>query len=125
MIDITGTWLGTYWQAGDPTRFEVAFVQGGANITGRILDDGQLGEAQVSGEISGRSIRFLKQYLTGARHAVTYTGTLSEDGNSMQGKWSLDRRHSGSWEAHRSTDDLMAALNNRLAQQVPVLGGKR
>ncbi|HEY9696406.1 MAG TPA: hypothetical protein V6D10_04035 [Trichocoleus sp.] len=124
MNDITGTWLGTYWQQGTPTRFEVTFVQGGNCLSGQVLDDGDLGEAQVNGEIIGRSIQFTKQYLTGNNPPINYTGTLSEDGNLMQGKWAIGKRHSGSWEAHRSNNDLMASLNNRLAQQVPVGIGK-
>lgn len=120
MNDITGTWLGTYWQNGDPTRFEATFVQGGNTLSGRILDDSMLGEAQVTGELVGRSIQFTKQYLTSSAQPIRYSGTLSEDGNSMSGKWTIDKRHSGSWEAHRNDNDLMASLQARLAQRVPV-----
>lgn len=119
--DLSGTWLGTYWQDGSPTRFEATFVQGGNSFSGRILDDNPLGEAQITGELIGRSIRFTKQYLTGAHRAIRYSGTLSEDANFMQGDWIIDRRLSGSWEAHRNQDDLMADLKNRLAQQTPVV----
>jgi hypothetical protein len=45
---------------------------------------------------------------------------LSEDANSMQGTWSIGRSFSGTWEAHRNDDDLMAELKNRLAQQTPI-----
>ena len=124
MNDITGTWLGTYWQQGTPTRFEVTFVQGGNSISGRVLDDGDLGEAQINGEIVGRSIQFTKQYLRGNNPPISYSGTLSEDGNLMQGKWTIGKRYSGSWEAHRSNNDLMLSLKNRLAQQVPAGTGK-
>ncbi|MBD3882938.1 hypothetical protein IFO70_14305 [Phormidium tenue FACHB-886] len=119
--DLSGTWLGTYWQDGSPTRFEATLVQGGNSFSGRILDDNLLGEAQITGELIGRSIRFTKQYLTGTHRAIRYSGTLSEDANFMQGDWNIDRSHSGVWEAHRNQDDLMADLKNRLAQQTPVV----
>lgn len=63
MADVSGSWLGTYWQNGNPTRFEVTFVQAGSTISGSILDDNPLGEAQAAGEVIGRTIQFAKQYL--------------------------------------------------------------
>ncbi|WP_088890476.1 hypothetical protein [Leptolyngbya ohadii] len=120
MNDITGAWLGTYWQNGKPTRFEATFVQGGNTLSGSILDDGMLGEAQLTGDLVGRRIQFTKQYISSPNTPIQYTGTLSEDGNSMSGKWTIDKRHSGSWEAHRNDNDLMAELKARLAKQVPV-----
>lgn len=119
MADISGTWLGTYWQDGLPTRFEATLVQAGNTLSGAILDDGDLGEAQVAGEVSGRSLQFTKRYLTSSPTPVQYTGTLAEDANSMQGHWAIGRLR-GRWEAHRSNTDLMAELKNRLAEPVPV-----
>ncbi len=29
MADVSGAWLGTYWQQGNPTRFEATLIQGG------------------------------------------------------------------------------------------------
>lgn len=123
MADINGVWLGTYWQEGTPTRFEATLVQGGNSFSGRVLDDGYLGEAQVDGEVIGRSIRFTKRYLTSSQQIITYSGTISEDANSMQGNWRIDRFHSGNWEAHRNNDDLMANLKNVLEQKTPTLVG--
>lgn len=120
MVNISGTWLGTYWQDNQPTRFEVTFAQGDNALSGNILDDNYLGEAQLSGEVIGRSIRFTKRYLTSSPTPIDYSGTISEDENSMSGTWRIDRRFSGRWEAHRSNQDLMADLKNRLAQPVEV-----
>lgn len=120
MINISGTWLGTYWQDGVPTRFEVTFVQSGNALSGNILDDSYLGEAQVSGEVTGRSIRFVKRYLTTSPSSVDYSGTIAEDANFMSGNWKIGRWFSGNWEAHRNNTDLMASLKNRLEQQIPV-----
>lgn len=122
-MDISGTWLGTYWQNGMPTRFEATFIQGGNSLSGNILDDSYLGEAQVSGEVAGRSIRFTKRYLTSSPTPIHYSGTIAEDANSMQGNWRIRGIASGSWEAHRSNTDLLAELKNRLEQQVPAAAG--
>jgi hypothetical protein len=128
MTDLSGTWLGTYWQNNDPTRFEASLVQGGGTLSGNILDDGQLGEALIAGEVLGRQVSFTKRYLSGIQEVVTYTGTVSETGNSMQGNWSIEvsqgrrkrDRLSGTWEAHRNGDSLMQELMRRVQQQVPV-----
>jgi hypothetical protein len=118
MSDVSGAWLGTYWQEGLPTRFEATLVQGGNTLSGSILDDGSLGEAQISGEVIGRSIQFAKRYLTGSHALVRYSGTLSEDANFMQGTWNVGA-FVGTWEAYRNDNDLMADLTNRLSQQIP------
>lgn len=118
MADLSGTWLGTYWQGEAPTRFEATLVQSGNALSGSILDDSYLGEARISGDVVGRTVRFTKRYLTSSPNAVHYTGTLSEDENSIQGTWSLGIFGAGPWEAHRSGDNLMASLQARLANQL-------
>jgi hypothetical protein len=124
MADVNGVWLGTYWQQGMPTRFEATLVQGGNTLSGRVLDDNHLGEAQISGEVVGRSIRFTKRYLTTSPHVVAYTGMLSEDAESMQGQWNIGFLNSGTWEAYRSGEDLTADLKNRLEERVPAMVGE-
>jgi hypothetical protein len=118
-MDISGTWLGTYWQNGMPTRFEATFVQSGNSLSGSVLDDNYLGEAKLSGEVIGRSIRFTKRYVTSSPNPIDYAGTIAEDADSMSGNWRIGRLYSGTWEAHRSSQDLMADLKNRLEQKVP------
>lgn len=122
MTDISGAWLGTYWQRGDPTRFEATLVQGGNTLSGSILDDCNLGEAQVSGEVVGRSIQFVKQYLTSSPTPIRYVGTIAEDDRSMRGTWSIAGRESGEWEAHRTGDNLLAELQERQAKELSLTG---
>lgn len=119
MADLSGTWLGTYWQQDFPTRFEATLVQSGNTISGRVLDDSFLGEAQISGEVVGRNIRFVKRYLTTATSPIVYTGTLGETEDFMQGQWVIGGADTGPWEARRSGEDLMESLRSRLSQQVP------
>lgn len=122
MADISGAWLGSYWQGEAQTRFEVTFVQAGNSLTGRVLDDGPLGEAQINGDVTGRSISFSKRYVTTAVHSINYSGTISEDEMFMSGTWSIQGRASGRWEARRNNDDLMAQLKARMAKQTALAG---
>ncbi|MBM0743752.1 hypothetical protein JOY44_19375 [Phormidium sp. CLA17] len=121
MANVSGSWLGTYWQNANPTRFEVTFVQAGNTISGSILDDSPLlGEAQAAGEVIGRTIQFTKQYLTTSIYPINYSGLIAEDENSMQGSWTIQGLESGNWEAHRSGDDLIAELQNRRLEAIPL-----
>ncbi len=121
MTDLTGTWLGTYWQEEAPTRFEASIVQGGNALSGRVQDDNHLGEAQITGEVVGRKVMFSKTYLSGIASVIEYGGTIDESGEVMRGDWRIPgTRHTGQWEARRSGDDLMAQLRRRMEQKVPV-----
>lgn len=120
MANLTGTWLGTYWQGQEPTRFELTIVQGGNTLTGNILDDSPLGEATLAGQVVGRAVSFTKTYMTQTYYHISYTGTLSEDETLMQGQWTLQQtlfRDTGAWEARRSNEDLSQQLQSWLAQQ--------
>ncbi len=119
MADLSGVWLGTYWQRKQPVRFEMTLVQGGNTLSGSVLDDNYLGEASLGGKVSGRSVNFTKTYLTSSPHAVHYTGTISEDGKRMQGKWKISWL-SGIWEAQRSDDNLSLNKIIRRVEKEPV-----
>lgn len=70
----------------------------------------------------GRSISFIKRYLTTSPDSISYSGTLSEDEDFMQGQWNIARWNSGAWEARRSGEDLMADLQTRRAKQLSLIG---
>lgn len=123
MAELTGPWLGSYWQNSTPTRFEATFVQASNSLSGRIIDDGPLGEAQVQGQVTGRNVSFSKKYFNNPGYTIQYTGTVSEDGNHISGQWRLNAKHSGTWEAHRSNNDLSKELQAVLAKSVPELAG--
>ncbi|MDJ0660711.1 MAG: hypothetical protein QNJ42_14670 [Crocosphaera sp.] len=120
MADINGIWLGTYWQYGVPTRFEMTLVQGKNTISGNILDDSSLGEATVTGEVTGRTITFRKCYVGGSRHSIDYSGIVSTDEQLMQGTWHEGVFNQGKWEAHRQDDNLtldQEIMDSRLLKQ--------
>lgn len=118
MADLSGMWLGTYWQRDTPTRFEATLVQGGNTLSGSILDGGYLGEAQLSGTVTGRQVEFVKRYLGHGQSPIDYWGTVSEDGDHITGQWSIAGFDAGPWEAHRSDDDLSASWQNAVRQNL-------
>lgn len=118
MADISGAWLGTYWQQGQPTRFEATLVQGGNTMSGNVLDDHPLGEASITGEVVGRRIQFTKRYITGSSPLIHYVGDIAEDEQSMQGTWQIVGVDSGPWEARRSGENLIAELQTRQTQSL-------
>ncbi len=121
MAELSGTWLGTYWQDGQPTRFEASLVQCGNSLSGNVLDDGGLGEAQLAGEIVGKQVTFVKQYWRAPLDPIDYRGTVDDGENSMRGVWQIAGTHqSGNWEAQRSGDDLMQQLRRHIEQITPV-----
>ena len=83
----------------------MTLVQEGNTISGNILDNNYLGEASLAGTFTGRSVSFTKKYLMGSRHSVQYSGTVSEDGNTIRGKWQI-LVFRGAWEAQRQDDNL-------------------
>jgi hypothetical protein len=123
MADVNGTWLGTYWQEGIPSRFEAVLVQSGRALSGSILDDNYLGEAYLKGEVIGRNISFTKRYLVTSPAPIKYTGTLSANEDYMQGRWNIGHHFSGAWEARRSGDNLMSELRTRIQQQTSLSNG--
>ena len=117
MADISGSWLGTYWQH-QPVRFEMTLVQGGTTISGNILDDSYLGEASLTGTVNGRSVSFVKSYVGGARHQVRYSGTVSRKGDYMEGVWSI-YAVSGAWSAQRHNDTFSLEFKQLLEEKQP------
>lgn len=110
MANINGLWLGTYWQGSLPTRFEMTLLQGNNFISGNILDDGELGEATVKGEIIGRRITFTKCYISNRGYYLNYQGTVSDDQKFIQGIWKQNRLNHGIWSAYRQDDNLSLNL---------------
>ncbi|MEL6814912.1 MAG: hypothetical protein AAFP03_08865 [Cyanobacteria bacterium J06598_3] len=119
MADVSGAWLGTYWQQDEAVRFEMTLVQSGNTISGRVLDDNYLGEASLAGTASGRAINFTKTYTSSARHSISYTGTVSEEGDRMVGHWQISYL-SGTWSARKSDDNLSVQDIIKQASKVPM-----
>jgi len=93
--DVTGTWImavETGAGSGSPT---FVLVQKGDALTGSYK--GQLGEAQVTGTVTGNDVVIeYKVDAQGQVLAVKYTGKV--DGNSMSGKVSLGQLGEGTFK---------------------------
>jgi hypothetical protein len=102
---ISGEWLGIYYYSGtsQPNGFQAVFIESSGAVEGNILDDGRLGEAQVTGTYAAPSVRFTKIYR--ATDPVKYIGTLSDDGNSISGTWQINAACFGTWSAWRNAED--------------------
>lgn len=113
MVDLSGSWLGTYWQFAHPTRFQMVIVQGRSVLDGNILDDNQLGDASLTGAVTANSVQFTKRYLTFQTPPILYSGEIQADGQVMRGRWRILAKGlvllggSGNWEAKRSGDPLV------------------
>ncbi|MGB3535751.1 MAG: hypothetical protein WBA13_19815 [Microcoleaceae cyanobacterium] len=118
MADLNGTWLGTYWQRSQPTRFEATIIHAGNTLSGNILDHNYLGEARCSGTVTGRQINFTKRYFMSSPDPITYIGTISEDENYIKGTWNIGFIFSGQWEARRSGENLSIQATTRQVIEV-------
>ncbi len=103
---IQGSWRGRYFHPGSSEAFgfEAVFIDADGILEGNILDDGSLGEALVSGKFSYPHLKFVKIYQSGTKHAVNYQGTMSEDGKTLMGRWTIAGDASGTWTAKRYED---------------------
>lgn len=99
-VDVTGTWIldvQTGQGGGTPT---VTFEQDGENLTGHYSSD-QLGEADLTGSVQGRDIRFTFDVsVQGMGFTVTYAGTV-EGEDAMSGEIDLGGAASGTFTGER------------------------
>lgn len=104
---VDGKWRGHYTYASNPdagSSFDALFEDDESILSGDILDDEALGRATLAGTFSFPEIRFTKTYQDIRLVPVEYQGTMSDDGKTMRGRWTLyDRGHvmRGTWHAYR------------------------
>lgn len=109
---ISGTWRGHYSYAKMPDEgsgFDAVLEEEGGFLSGHIHDDFFLGEAVVSGSFSFPTLQFTKTYVQSSPYPVQYNGTMTEDGKTIGGKWSIvdEERgeNHGSWTAYRTDQE--------------------
>jgi len=114
---IEGSWNGWYGYSAKrlPTQFDVDFVfSDPINFTGRICDNGPMGDAVAPGSQVGQVVAFQKSYIQPLIEAssgkVYYTGQVSDDGNYMSGTWKLGIL-TGPWEMYRNTPNAYVPTN--------------
>jgi hypothetical protein len=95
-------WQGQYfYPSGDkrsPVPFAMSLQVSGGALSGRTAEPATFGNgsssqlfANLRGNVSGNRIAFTKTYdgTGGVSHSVQYQGTISPDGRSMSGNWSI------------------------------------
>jgi hypothetical protein len=93
---------------GPTTPFLAKLVDDEGALSGSTIEPNTIGggsdelQALVSGSRSGSAVDFTKMYdgTSDAAHAVDYVGRLSNDGNTINGVWSLEKTD-GTFEMHR------------------------
>lgn len=110
-MDMTGLWTGQYWypEPWEPPMGFVATIGDNAGLlTGSTSEASEFlasvdERADIRGVRTGTAVSFRKYYDgDGAYgHAVTYDGTLSTDGQQVEGCWSIDD-YSGTFVMSRS-----------------------
>lgn len=98
--NLTGNWFGLYDYdiASNTTTFECDLVQDGIEISGKTIEDisGKKLTALIYGIRNERIISFLKLYdiANYEYDDVQYSGFLSQDGQEINGTWTIE----GVWE---------------------------
>ncbi len=110
---VSGSWLGNYYyeSTAQAFGFEAVFSEQDGSVEGSILDDGHLGEARVTGTFQDPSLSFVKSYYAGGLEAVTYEGSLSDDGKKLAGTWKISTQARGRWLAWRQDEEEMPELD--------------
>jgi len=110
--NLSGSWLGNYYYEStqQPFAFEAVFIEMNGNVEGSILDDGNLGEARVSGTYAEPHVNFSKKYGNVALNVVNYAGTMSDDGKKISGAWHINPKAKGRWLAWRQDEEDIPEL---------------
>ncbi|MBM3608476.1 MAG: hypothetical protein FJX29_08495 [Alphaproteobacteria bacterium] len=96
--NLTGVWNGQYDYAFgyEPVGFMATLIEAGAGFSGGVSETApsRTGEplqlfAMIDGRREGFAVSFTKTYdgSGGWEHVVEYEGTLSADGNEIEGEW--------------------------------------
>ncbi len=114
-LDLSGTWQGFYNYpiAQEPVPFTATLTDTEGTLLGATEEVGNVGDARgltiaatLQGRRSGFSITWLKIYDGQFQHydAVRYTGTISEDGLEIEGRWTVHGNWSGTFLMIRAAD---------------------
>lgn len=103
---LQGNWTGAYeYPEGGPpaVKFEMRIAELGGKFVARTAEDNTFGEnptanpklfADCKGKFNANTnkVSWTKTYdgTDGQSHSVEYTGTLSADGKTIEGEWSLE-----------------------------------
>jgi hypothetical protein len=124
-LDMTGLWTGQYWYPEPwelPTCFVATVSDNAGMLTGSTTEASEFltgvdERADIRGKRSGTAVNFQKYYDGDGAfgHSVTYDGVLSDDGQQIEGHWSIDD-YSGAFVMSRSLQALQAEEREETAE---------
>ena len=107
MKTISGFWAGVYAYPNEPVpsvKFDCELSQNGSVLSGTLTEShapGQMLAAQLSGQISGLKIQFVKSYVNaGNIWQIAYSGQINAEKTHITGMWRVGMR-TGTFEMHR------------------------
>jgi hypothetical protein len=106
--DLTGRWHGFYSYArhARSCAFEAELRDHGGELVGVSCEIAEFGPrpgaaltASLEGRRNGRAVDFAKTYdeVAVAGYTIHYAGTLAEDGNEIEGTWSIPGQWNGTF----------------------------
>lgn len=110
--NLSGSWEGVYrYSWGQTVSFLGQLSDAGGEVTGDTVEPMGAGgfsfrTASLAGERSGTRVRFIKTYLqpsSNHRWPIQYSGLLSDDGNTILGRW-LVQGVVGTFAMHREIE---------------------
>ena len=128
MKTISGFWAGTYAYpeaSMAPVKFDCELRQDGSVISGDITESHRAGQmllAEISGQLSGQNIQFIKSYRNGGENFlwdIAYSGQVSEKKDHISGQWRVGMR-TGTFEMQRDAGELRDATTRETANDLSV-----
>lgn len=117
-LDLTGRWTGVYFYPHDhaenandnlpatPFTAELSDIDG--HVTGSTVEPDMMGPkgappipATLKGNHHGGQLVFTKFPRGGRTHTIDYEGAISEDGNTIEGRWVIPGDWSGTFRMSR------------------------
>ena len=129
-LNLSGRWQGQYTYVGrqkEPVPFSANLNESNSWLDGLIEEVGTVAEAKgrpmaatVQGRRTGRSVTWIKIYHGSFRlyDAVQYAGEVSEDGQEIEGRWTIHGNSRGRFLMVRQGGQA-AAQKRRTAVKVP------
>jgi hypothetical protein len=120
-LDLTGRWTGVYFYPVDPvqnpfddcppTPFTAELRDSAGTVTGTTLepdvmyDSAAVIQSVIDGSHDGSTLRFVKfsEAPEGFEDAIHYEGSISDDGLTIEGRWSILEGWSGTFRMQRQS----------------------
>lgn len=124
--NLTGVWQGLYtYSPGPSVSFMATLIESASRLSGATHEPCSSDrcsvathDALLNGQRQGSAVAFEKTYdpVSPEFSAVQYDGTLSADGNEIEGRWRIPGAGSGKFLMIRSTRNVVAKTRGKLVR---------